>query len=230
MQNPWRPSAVLFDLDGTLVDSLQLYFECYRRALEPIMGRLLSVEEILAMKPRSEVRLLEACVAEERRAETLEDFYRHYAALHDELYGGLYDGVPEMLATLRAAGLRLGIVTGKSRRAWEITHDPAAFGEWDVVVVDDDVRAPKPDPHGLQIALETLGVRAEDAVYFGDTMGDVLAANAAGMPAGAALWARGDVDRAAFAARAEAQGARCFATPGDVVRALLGEAASSATT
>lgn len=214
--------AVIFDLDGTLVDSMILYFECYRRALEPALGRRVSAEELMAMKPRSELRLLHQLATDEGRAETLESFYRHYEALHDEFYGGFYPGVRQMVAALRAAGLGLGVVTGKSRRAWDITCAVDPLGEWDVVVVDDDVRAPKPDPHGLELALEAMGVVAARALYVGDTGGDLGAARAAGMKGGAALWSKSGPDRDAFAARADAFGALCFETPSAVARLVLG--------
>jgi HAD superfamily hydrolase (TIGR01549 family) len=84
-----------------------------------------------------------------------------------------------MLVALRAMGLHLGIVTGKSRGAWEITVRSTDLGEFDATVTDEDVVEAKPHPEGLVLALDLLGVSAAEAVYVGDSVGDARAARAA---------------------------------------------------
>jgi HAD superfamily hydrolase (TIGR01509 family) len=217
---PSRLGAVLFDLDGTLIDTRRLYLECYRRALAPQVGRELSDEELLAARPRSETFLLRSQLPEERLAACLADLYRHYEELHASHFQGIYPGVPELLEGLRAAGHSLGIVTGKSRRAWEITAARAPLGAFDVLVFDDDMTAPKPDPGGLLLALRRLDVAPEDAVYVGDTASDLEAAVAAGMVPMAVLWSRPGPERARFAAQADALGARAFQRVEELARAL----------
>ena len=212
-------TAVLFDLDGTLIDTKTLYLECYRRAVEPRIARRPSDDELMALRPRSELRFLASLVSAEQLNACLDDFWSHYDALHASHFGGVYDGVPELLAGLREAGHPIGIVTGKSRRSWEITGPVAALGHFDVVVLDDDVSAAKPDPHGIRIALERLGTPPARALYVGDTLSDVLAARAAGVLPVAATWGRRS-DPAGFAERARAEGARVVRQPHEV-RALL---------
>ena len=214
-----RLPAVLFDLDGTLIDTKRLYLECYRLAVEPRLARRPSDEELMALRPRSELRFLESLVQPAQLDECLADFWKHYDALHPEHFGGVYDGVPELLERLRDAGHRLGIVTGKSRRSWQTTGPIAALGEFDVVVLDDDVSAAKPDPHGIRIALERLGTPAGRAIYVGDTLSDVLAARAAGVLPVAATWGRRS-DPESFARRARAEGARVVRRPGEVPATL----------
>lgn len=194
-------SVVLLDLDGTLIDTRRLYIECYRQAVLPFVGRELTPEEIYALRPRSEFRFLRDVVGETRFEECLADFHRVYGRLHTEHFEGVFDGVPEMLATIRRRALPLGIVTGKSRRSWEITLEHAPLGDFDVLVFDDDVAEPKPDPQGIRIALETLGARPEDAIYLGDTATDMEAAAAAGVRPAAALWSRPPERREAFIER-----------------------------
>ncbi|HUF13392.1 MAG TPA: HAD-IA family hydrolase [Longimicrobiales bacterium] len=213
------PVAVLFDLDGTLVDTKRLYLECYRRAVEPRLARRPSDEELLALRPRSEIRFLASLVAPTEVAGCRADFYEYYDALHPSHFDGVYEGVATLLEGLRSAGHRVGIVTGKSRRAWEITGPVAQLGPFDVIVLDDDVDDAKPDPHGIRIALERLDTPAACAVYIGDTMSDVLAARAAGVTPVAATWGRRS-DREGFAARALEAGAVLAHRPADVFDAV----------
>lgn len=212
------PSAILLDVDGTLIATQRLYIECYRQAVLPYVGRELTREEILALRPRSELRFLRDVVGRERLAACLEDFHRAYDRLHDEHFEGIYDGVREMLAGLRQGGFPLGIVTGKSRRSWESTRVRAELEPFDVLVFDDDVDEPKPDPQGLRLALERLGTEPDGVVYLGDSLSDVEAAAAAGLRPAAALWARKAENRAAFLERIAPYNAPAFATPGDFVR------------
>jgi HAD superfamily hydrolase (TIGR01509 family) len=114
----------------------------------------------------------------------------------------VYDGVPEMLAALRAAGYPLGIVTGKGRHAWEVTDRELGLGAFAVVVTDDDVAAPKPDPQGLLAAARELGMAPGELVYVGDSTGDLAAGRAAGMRTAAVLWPKtGDGEAERFVNR-----------------------------
>ncbi len=216
------PRAVLFDLDGTLIDTKDLYLEAYRRALATPLGRLLSDIEILRSRPRSETRFLAGQVAHLDLAveEVLDAFHAEYARLQPSLGGGVFPGVPALLSALRADGRPLGIVTGKSRRSWQATLARAELGPFDVLVLDDDVAAPKPDPEGLRRALEGLGVRPRGAIYVGDTRGDLDAAAAAGMPAAAALWSRPPEWRSDLIEAAHAAGAAVLEAPSDLLRVL----------
>src|SRR5512146_2204220 len=150
--------AVLFDLDGTLIATKRLYLEAYSRAHEAHLGHLPTPEEVVRLRPRAELQFLRDVVGPERYDACLTDFRRHYAELHATHFGGIYPGIRELLAALRDRGLRLGIVTGKSRAAWEITISAIEheLGSFDVTVFDDDVRIAKPDPEGLHLAAERL--------------------------------------------------------------------------
>jgi pyrophosphatase PpaX len=201
---------------------MRLYMECYRDAAEPYIRKDLTDEEIRAYKPRSEIRFLKFLVRPEDYQACLEDFYRIYEERHAEFFDGVYDGIPELLDALRADGRAVGIVTGKSRRSWEVTRASAGLGAFDVVVVDDDVERSKPDPEGLVRALGTLSADPAAAIYVGDTVGDMEAAAAAGIRGVAALWAnhRRPSRQRSYAARAREEGATVVASPRSLARRL----------
>ncbi len=182
------PRAVLFDLDGTLIDTFHLYLEAYRRALVPFLGREPTLEDFVGVRPSSERHFLVEWLGEERAADCHAAVQQHYAELHDALCEGLYDGVREMLAALRAAGIPLGIVTGKSRAGWEVSSEALDLGPFAVVVTEDDVPHPKPDPGGLLAAAAKLRVQPPETLYIGDTLADLEAGRRAGMQIAAALW------------------------------------------
>ena len=216
------PRALIFDVDGTLIDTWHLYLEAYRRALAPFLGRAPSDAEIVARRPSSERHFLASWVGAERVDACHARMGEAYAALHATHGEGVYDGVPEMLAALRSAGVVLGVVTGKGRAAWEVTDRELALGDFAVVITDDETQHPKPDPGGLLAAAGALGIAPADAVYIGDTVGDMLAGRAAGMRLGAALWPKtAPGEREEFLAQIrELEPEWRFDRPADVVRAF----------
>lgn len=219
-----QPTALIFDVDGTLIDTYRLYLESYRRALAPFLGYSPSDEEILEHRPSSERGFLRRWVGEERLEECHESLCRHYAELHRTHAEGFYDGVREMLTALRTAGIPLGVVTSKGRRAWDTTFGLLDLGEFAVVVTEDDVQQPKPDPAGLIAAARALGVSSSEAAYIGDSTSDLKAGRAAGMFVGAVLWPKTDpADRESYLSRvAELKPDWVFERPADVSRTFAG--------
>jgi HAD superfamily hydrolase (TIGR01509 family) len=216
---------VLFDLDGTLLNTYRLYMESFRRTLEPHFNRHLSDSEIMSLNPHAEQRLLLEVVQELEFNAYFERFLTYYATLHDALFDGLYGGVLDMLRTLRAQGYLLGVVTGKSREAWRITStrlETEGFDElFDTVLTDDDVQNAKPDPEGLLIALDVFDLQPEQALYVGDSERDFLSAQAAGIQFGAALWPRAKDGSHTFAEPVGPEKAPlAFARPSDLLAML----------
>jgi HAD superfamily hydrolase (TIGR01509 family) len=218
------PAAVLFDLDGTLIDTFHLYAESYRRALAPFLGYAPTTEEIAARRPSSERAFLVEWLGEEDGAACHAAMRGHYAALHRALAEGPYPGVREMLAALRSAGYPLGIVTGKGRDAWEVTEGELALGPFAAVVTDDDVSAPKPDPAGIRAALAEMGISPGAALYVGDSPGDLRAGQAAGTRVAAALWPKtAPGERERFLEEiAPLEPDWCFDHPSEITRLLAG--------
>ncbi len=189
--------AVLFDLDGTLVDTRRLYGEAYSRAFEEVLGEMPSWEDFLRRGPTSERLFLVDWYGEDVGGRIHARMAEVYAARAEALHPrDPFEGVRELLAGVRAAGLLTGIVTGKSRACFEVTRAMVDLGEHGAVVVEDDVPKAKPEPLGIAMALEALGVAPQDAVYLGDTTADLEASRRAGVRPAAALWGRRPGDRA----------------------------------
>jgi HAD superfamily hydrolase (TIGR01509 family) len=216
---------VLLDVDGTLIDTWDLYIETFLRSMEDIVGRRLSFEELLALHPTSELRVLrQALDSDDELPGAHEGFLAHMRDLHPELFAGVYDGVPEMLDGLRRQGLVIGLVTGKSRGAWAVTEPVVSLGDFAVAIMDDDVRHPKPSPEGILAAVARLGAVPGATVYVGDSVADARAARAAGVRFAAALWAKSDHERPDFVEKVTNEGAwALLPAPGALVELVDGQ-------
>jgi pyrophosphatase PpaX len=177
----------LFDFDGTLVDTHGVILDCYRHAALQVLGEELPGDVIEANLSRT-LREASADVAGDRAEEFFDVYVAHSMALHaDEV--GPFEGVTEMLMRLRDDGCRLGIVTSKLRSVVELVLDQVSYGPaFEVIVTVDDTELHKPEPEPILYALERLKVGPDAAIYVGDSPFDILAARAAGVASGAALW------------------------------------------
>ena len=182
-----RFPVVLFDLDGTLIDSAAIILASFRHAARTVLRREFPDEYILAAVGGSNLteqmqRLDPAHVDE------LVDAYReHNAPLHAELT--CCDGIVDVLEELRAQGRKLGLVTAKRHATIKLAFEALPeLGVFDVIVASDDTERHKPDPQPVLRALELLDAHAEDAAYVGDSPFDVRSAKAAGVFAVAVSW------------------------------------------
>jgi pyrophosphatase PpaX len=184
--------AVLFDFDGTIVDTTELIYESMRRATGEVLGRELGRETLMANvgQPLSHQMELLADAQPEKTAELLEVYLHH----NEELHEGLIQEFPKVgtsLARLRDADLRLAVVTSKRRFSVEMALDsfPDLRDVFDVFVAMEDTSEHKPLPAPLLKGLELLGdVSPERAAYVGDAPFDVAAARAAGITSVAVSW------------------------------------------
>ncbi|MDQ3862989.1 MAG: HAD-IA family hydrolase [Actinomycetota bacterium] len=190
-------AAVLFDFDGTLVDTTEMIHQSMRHATTEVLGRDdIPRETLLANVGQPLPRQMELIDAQ--KAESLLEAYRsHHEAHHDALIGE-FPGVEESLARLRSAGIKVAVVTSKRRRSVEMAlkNFPGLTNVVDRFVTLEDTTKHKPDPEPLLRGLELLGgVPKESAAYVGDSPFDVEAARSAGLTSVAVSWGAFSEDR-----------------------------------
>ncbi|MBM6403231.1 HAD-IA family hydrolase [Phycicoccus sp. CSK15P-2] len=189
---PYRP-VVLFDLDGTLADTIPLIVESYRHAFRTVLG-----EEVDEARARAWIGrpLLEALLEESpEHGHALEAAYREWNLANTARLIRRYEGVPQLLADLAAAGVRTAVATSKRRDTARLALAGVGVeGMVDVVAALEDTDRHKPDPAPLLHAAAALGVAPAECVYVGDAVVDVRAARAAGMVSVAVTWGAGERD------------------------------------
>ena len=184
--------AVLFDFDGTIVDTTELIHESMRRATGEVLGRELSRETLMANVGQPLPRQMELLADGQldKTEELLEVYLHHNEKLHEGLIRE-FPNVGTSLSRLREAGLRLAVVTSKRRFSVERALDsfPDLRDVFDVFVTMEDTAEHKPLPAPLLKGLELLGdVSPKRAAYVGDAPFDVAAARAAGVMSLAVSW------------------------------------------
>jgi len=194
-----RFATVLFDLDGTLADTIPLIVASYQHAFRTVLD-----EEVTEARARAWIGrpLLPALLEESpEHGVELDRVYREWNLANTARLIRRYEGVPELLEQLSAAGVACAVATSKRRETARLALVGVGIDHLvDVVAGLEDTTAHKPAPDPLLHAAATLGVDPATCVYVGDATVDVLAARAAGMSAVAVTWGAGE--RAALAATA----------------------------
>lgn len=191
--------AVLFDFDGTLVDTTELIYQSLRHATKEVLGREPSRETLMANVGQPLPGQMAVLVRNEadgsrdeaRLVEELLETYRIHNQEHHETLIRKFPGVEEPLARLRRAGVKIAVVTSKRRPSVEMAIQTfPELGEIsDYFVTMEDTEEHKPRPAPLLKGLEILGdIPVAEAAYVGDSPHDVEAARAAGLMSVAVSW------------------------------------------
>jgi pyrophosphatase PpaX len=182
-----RFPVVLFDLDGTVIDSGAIILASMRHAAKEVLGTEVPDEELMAAVGGPGLEAQMHALAPDRVDELVTVYRAHNQPLHDELV--CCAGMEDVLTRLKDEGRRLGIVTAKRRQTVELAFARLPIEHlFDTVVGGDETERHKPDPAPLLLALDRLRARPDEAAYVGDAPFDVKAAKAAGVYSVAVTW------------------------------------------
>ena len=184
--------AILFDLDGTLIDSVPDLAAAVNATLERYGHDTVEEERVrrwVGNGARVLVRrALENAASDVSFDEALQTFMQTYEARMCDRTR-CYEGVPETLATLRERGYRMGVVTNKPHRfVAPILEHLKIEGFFDAILGGDALPEKKPHPLPLLTMAERFGARTAECAMVGDSKNDILAAKAAGMPSVAVMY------------------------------------------
>jgi pyrophosphatase PpaX len=175
-----RFRTVLFDLDGTLIDSGAMILASFRHATQTVLAREIPDEELAGFVGGGHITEHMKALDPTRAEELVRAYREHNEPLHDDLEA--FEGVDDVLAQLRREGRRLGIVTAKRRRTVDLAFAVLPIERFfDVVVTTESTERSKPAPDPVLFALAKLGATADEAAFVGDSPYDVAAGKAAGV-------------------------------------------------
>lgn len=183
-----RPLAVLFDLDGTLIDTIGLLLACARHTFAGRVPAPTDAEWIAGIGTPLRSQMAAFTTTDEEVDELIER-YRNFQREHHDLHTTAFPGVLETLDELERRGHPMGIVTSKSNEMMDrglewvgiMRHMRTRIGM-------DNAKRHKPDPFPVALALEELRYSSDDAIFVGDSPHDIASGNAAGVVSVAALW------------------------------------------
>jgi pyrophosphatase PpaX len=182
-----RFPVVLFDLDGTVIDSGAIILASMRHAAREVLGAEPPEEELMAAVGGPGLEAQMHALAPDRVEELVVSYRAHNEPLHDELV--CCAGVDDVLVRLKDEGRRLGIVSAKRRETIELAFARVPLGHlFDVVVGGDETTRHKPQPEPLLLAARRLDADPAECAYVGDSPFDIRAAKAAEMHAVAVTW------------------------------------------
>ncbi|MES2486624.1 MAG: HAD hydrolase-like protein [Bacteroidota bacterium] len=179
--------AVIFDLDGTLANTLPMCIKAFRAAVEPLINRNVSDEEIIATFGPSEEGTIQA-LAPDFYDEGVAKYLHHYNEFHD-MCPDVFDGIKLLLKTLQNKHIRIAMVTGKGKLSADISLDKFGitdYFEW----IETGMPSGPRKPEGIQQILEKWpDLKHDELIYVGDAPSDITACRQVGIPIVAAAWA-----------------------------------------
>ncbi len=179
--------GIIFDLDGTLVNSLTTTFDAFNHGITLLGGRTHTPQEIMDYFGTGEnqifAQILGPDKADAAYAACFDYFNDHLGKMP------LHEGIPELLNHTLTANIPISIVTGRS---WDTTEiilkHHGLINRFVTIVANDHVSLPKPAPEGTHLALSRMGLHPQEVLFVGDSPADMIASRSAGSRGVAALW------------------------------------------
>lgn len=179
--------AVIFDLDGTIANTLPLCIQAFRQSVEPLIHRPVSDAEIIATFGPSEEGTIMA-LAPDHYERGVADYLHHYERLHPSCPAP-FDGIHALLDTLAAKGVRLAMVTGKGEHSTAISLKQFGLTHHFEIIETGAPHGPR-KPEGIRVVLDFFhSIDKDEVIYVGDSPSDISASREAGIPVAAAAWA-----------------------------------------
>ncbi|MBD0379888.1 HAD family hydrolase [Paenibacillus sedimenti] len=178
--------CIIFDLDGTIGNTLPLCIAAFKKSIEPLAGRSLSDQEIIATFGPSEEGTVQALIPDYYE-QGVEDYLKHYRDLH-MMCEAPFDGIVEVIEFAKNKNVRLAMVTGKGERSTEVTLEVFGLRSYFDIIETGSPLGPR-KVQGIAKVVEHLGIAPEECIYVGDTPSDILSSREAKIPVIAAAWA-----------------------------------------
>jgi len=167
--------AIIFDFDGTLINTNQLVKDGLNNLAQIHLGRPLTHMELCELNGKhlnDQIRY----ITKDNIKQTVLHFKKWYAENHNKL-ASTFKGIPELLQILRHEKIQMGIVSNNSTLPVQQGLNHLNFNHYfQDIITSDDVAKPKPDPEGIECILKKMNLRSEEVLYVGDSPSDVLAA------------------------------------------------------
>ncbi|MGZ9586944.1 pyrophosphatase PpaX [Paenibacillus marinisediminis] len=180
--------TVLFDLDGTIMDTNELIIDTFLHVLRDIVPPPFTREQIIPTMGLTLEEQLQGFAKREDVSDLITAYRKYNLERHDEMVKP-FPYVVEVLQNLRDAGIQLGVVTTKIRMTTERALKMFdMYDKMNVIVTVDDVTNAKPHPEPVRKAMEALGANPSRTLMVGDSPADIVSANAAGAVSCAVAW------------------------------------------
>lgn len=181
--------TVLFDLDGTLIDSIDLIITSYHHTMSAHgLPPVSDADWMAGVGTPLRVQLSRYCRTPDDMDALIATYREFNLGNHDRMVKP-YPGVSELVHAIRASGRKIGIVTSKAREGTKRGLRLVGLEDlFDVLICVDDVQNPKPHPEPVEKAVAALGADLATTIYVGDSIHDMHSGRAAGVKTGGVLW------------------------------------------
>ncbi|WP_101909809.1 HAD family hydrolase [Marasmitruncus massiliensis] len=179
--------CIIFDMDGTIADTLPLCITCFRKSIETISKKRLTDKEIIDTFGPSEEGTISALLPDHFE-EGLNLYLKYYGELHPVMCPRPFYGIAALFFLMKRAGVRIALVTGKGGKSLKITLRVLGLENWFDLMETGKPEGPS-KPEGIQRVLDALKILPSEAVYIGDAPSDILAARKVDVPVISAAWA-----------------------------------------
>ena len=180
--------GVIFDLDGTIGDTVPLCIKAFRKAIEPLIERSVSDEEIIATFGPSEEGTIMA-LAPEFYEEGVTNYLKYYEQYHD-MCPNPFEGIEDILRILKEKGIHISMVTGKGKYSTDISLKKFSIDSYFEIIETGIVSKPS-KPQGIQKVIDFYKhLDKDEFIYVGDAPSDISASREVGISVISAAWAK----------------------------------------